>query len=85
MIMESLIRLPKQFGAAIRRERRRQGLTQKELGDKISTRQATISSLEAGAAKVHLETTLKVLAALDCELVMRPRTKAPWDELAGKK
>jgi len=81
--MESIIRLPKQLGAAIRRERRRQGLTQKQLGDKISTRQATISSLEAGETSTQLDTVLKVMVALNMELVIRPRTKADWDKMVG--
>jgi len=81
--MESIIRLPKQLGAAIRRERRCQGLTQKQLGDKISTRQATISSLEAGETSTQLDTVLKVMVALNMELVIRPRTKADWDKMAG--
>lgn len=82
-MVETIARLPKQLGAAIRRERRRQRLTQKQLSDKTRIRQATISLLESGECSAQLDTLLRILSALDMELVVRERTKADWDKLPG--
>mgnify|MGYP002624958058 CR=1 FL=1 len=49
-------------------------LTQAELGDRASLRQPTISNLEKG--KGHINTLLRVLSALDLELVVRPKKTA---------
>jgi HTH-type transcriptional regulator/antitoxin HipB len=72
--MDQLARSPKQVGAALRRRRRALKLTQTELATQASLRQATISSAEAGEP-MQIETLLDLLAALDLELVIRPRTK----------
>ena len=74
--MEQIARTPKQVAAAVRRIRRQQGMTQSQLGKKINLRQATISKLEAGEEATLLQTLLDTLAALNLELVIRPRTKA---------
>lgn len=73
--MNSIARTPKQIGDAIRRQRRKLGLNQSELGEKTQLRQATISAVENGEAGTQLRTLCDVLAALDLELVIRPRTK----------
>jgi len=73
--MENIARTPEQIAAIVRRERRRQGLTQQQLGAKIKLRQATISKLESGKAGVQLQTLLDVTRALKLELVIQPRTK----------
>jgi HTH-type transcriptional regulator/antitoxin HipB len=78
--MDQASRTPKQIGAALRRYRKVHNLTQGELGAKINKRQATISALEAGEGGT-LETLLAVLAALELELVIRPRTKASITDL----
>lgn len=74
--MDQLVRTARQMGAVLRRERKRRGLSQVHLGEQIHRRQATISKLEAGEPATRLQTLLDVLAALDLELVIRPRTKA---------
>lgn len=74
--MEQIARTTKQVAAAVRRIRRQQGMTQSQLGKKINLRQATISKLEAGEEATLLQTLLDTLAALNLELVIRPRTKA---------
>lgn len=43
--------------------------------DNIHLRQATVSRLEAGAPAIQLRTLMSALAALDLELVVRPRSK----------
>ena len=50
-------------------------MTQIELGEKVGLSQKTISSLEAGAPGVKLQTLLDVLVALDLELVVQQRSK----------
>jgi len=74
--MEQIARTTKQLAAFIRRTRRQQGLTQAQLGGKVKLRQATISKLEAGEGEILLQTFMDVLAALNLELVIRPRTTA---------
>jgi HTH-type transcriptional regulator/antitoxin HipB len=81
--MATIARLPKQLGAEIRKERKRQGLTQKQLGEQTRIRQATISQLESGEAGAQLDTVLRILSALNMELVVRERTSADWDTIPG--
>lgn len=73
--MDQIARTPKQIGNALRRRRRTLDLTQKGLGDKTTLRQATISTMEKGEPGTQLRTLFDVLAALDLEIVIRPRTK----------
>lgn len=74
--MEQMARTAAQIGAALRRRRRSQSLTQADVGTRTHLRQGTISRLENGEPKTQLKTLVDVLAALDLELVIRPRTKA---------
>jgi HTH-type transcriptional regulator / antitoxin HipB len=76
----SAARTPKQLGATLRRYRKQRDLTQIDLSNRINKRQATISTLE-GVGSGTLETLYTVLAALDLELVIRPRSKAAGAEL----
>jgi HTH-type transcriptional regulator / antitoxin HipB len=77
--MDSMARTPKQIGAVVQRQRRQSKLTQSQLGAKIKLRQATVSKLEVGAP-ILLGTLLDVLAALNLEMVIRPRTQgSPQD------
>ena len=48
---------------------------------KVQFRQATISNLEVGKAGTRVCTLLDVLAALDLEIVVRPRTKGSTAEI----
>lgn len=74
-----IARTPVQFGNHIRERRRELGLTQEKLAAKIGLRQRTVSDIERSAA-ARLDTVLRALAALDLELVIRPRTKgSPQD------
>jgi len=74
--MTIIIRTAKQAGAAIRRFRRQKNFTQTELGEAMHARQATVSKLEAGEPATQLRTLMDALAALDLELVVRPRSSA---------
>jgi HTH-type transcriptional regulator / antitoxin HipB len=73
--MDQIARTRQQMGAILQRQRRKLGQTQHSLGSRIRHRQATISKLEAGGPGTSLDTLLDVLAALNLELVVRPRTK----------
>jgi HTH-type transcriptional regulator/antitoxin HipB len=72
--METIARTPLQLGNYIRERRRELGLTQEKLAAKVGVRQRTVSDIETSAA-VRFDTVLRTLAALDLELVIRPRTK----------
>jgi HTH-type transcriptional regulator/antitoxin HipB len=72
--MEAIARTPLQLANSIRERRRQLGLTQDELAAKIGMRQRTVSDVETSVA-TRVDTLLRILAALDLELVVRPRTK----------
>jgi HTH-type transcriptional regulator/antitoxin HipB len=77
--INKIARTPLQLGNYIRERRRELGLTQEKLPAKIGVRQPTVSDIEKSAA-ARLDTVLRALAALDLELVIRPRTKgSPQD------
>ncbi|WP_138379464.1 helix-turn-helix domain-containing protein [Luteithermobacter gelatinilyticus] len=80
---EQIARSEKQLGAILRRVRKQRGLTQSQLGEKIHLRQATISKLEDGAPATQLATVIAALAALDLELVVRPRSQAKPEDIEG--
>jgi len=70
-----LARDSKQIGNIIRRARKKQGLTQSQLGDKAGLRQATISQIESGNPSARIDTLLQLFAALDLELRVAERSK----------
>ena len=74
--MEQIARTSRQIGAALRRRRRSMNLRQSDIGSRTSLRQATISALENGEARTQLRTLIRVLTALDLELVVRERSNA---------
>lgn len=76
-----IARSEKQLGAILRRQRKHSSMTQVDLGEKIHMRQATISKLEDGAPATQLRVLIATLAALDLELVVRPRSKGSGDEI----
>lgn len=72
---EQIARTPKQLGSLLRQRRIELRLTQGALASRIGLRQSTLSELETSARNVRTGTLLSALAALDLELVIRPRTK----------
>jgi HTH-type transcriptional regulator/antitoxin HipB len=71
---EQVIRAPAQLGVLLRGVRRLQGLSQQELALKAGgTSQARFSQLELQPGRFTVERVLLILAALDLELVVRPR------------
>ncbi len=73
--MGDLARDPRQIGNLIRRVRKNQGLSQTQLGEQAGLRQETISLIETGNQSTTMETILSVLAALDLEFRIVPRSK----------
>lgn len=72
--MSDLARSPHQIGNLVRRQRRRLGLSQMQLGEKAGLRQATVSLIETGNPAVRIDTLLTLLAALDLEFQIAPRS-----------
>lgn len=75
--MNQIARTAKQVGVAVRRHRRALGWSQSDLGSKAGLRQATISTLESGESGTRLRTLVNVMAALELEMVIQDRSKAP--------
>ena len=73
--MTDLARNPKQIGNVIQHARKKQGLNQTKLGTKAGLRQETNSLIETGNPATKLETILGVLAALNLEFRIVPRSK----------
>ena len=81
--MEQVTRNTKQVGEALRRVRRKGKLSQRQLGEKVGVRQATISSIEGGEPGTQLRTLMDVLAALGLELVIRERGSGMTEDIEG--
>jgi HTH-type transcriptional regulator / antitoxin HipB len=71
--VQTLIRSPKVLGNAIQRARKKQNLSQAQLGEIVGLRQAAISQIERGHASLKLDNLLTLLAALNLELTIGPR------------
>ena len=71
---EQVIRAPAQLGMLLRGARRERGMSQQELALKAGgTSQARLSQLESQPGRLTVERLLLILAALDLEVVVRPR------------
>lgn len=78
----SIARSPQQVGRLIQRFRHARGLTQVQLADLSGLRQEMISRIETGQGGVALATVCDVLAALDLELTLAPRSKSSEADIA---
>ena len=75
---EQVIHAPSQLAQLLVGLRRQRGLSQKLLAQKAGgLSQARLSALELHPGRFTLERLLLILAALDLELVVRPRRSAP--------
>ena len=71
---EQVIQAPPQLGVLLRGARRQRGMSQQELALKAGgTSQNRLSELELQPGRFTVERLLLILAALDLELVVRPR------------
>lgn len=82
--MNDLARDPRQIGALIRRARKNLRLSQQQLGEQTGLRQETISLIETGNPATRIETLLAVLAALDLEFQIAPRSKGWGREIENQ-
>jgi len=74
---EQIIRIPAQLAQLLIGLRRQQGLSQVALAQKAGgISQARLSALELHPGRFTLERLLLILAALDLELVVRPRRRS---------
>lgn len=80
-MLDAIARNEKQIGAILRPARRKAGLTQEALGDRVHLRQGTISHLEAGKPAVRLRTLMATLSSLGLEIVVRRRSHADFEDL----
>jgi len=67
------IKTPQQLGAVLEGYRRDSGLTQTQVGSKVGLAQSVVSLLEKSPERAGLSRIFKLLAALDLEIVVRPR------------
>ncbi|GGD70197.1 helix-turn-helix domain-containing protein [Lacimicrobium alkaliphilum] len=66
---------PEQLSTYIKEQRKKAGMTQKQVSDRVGIRIATISDFENKPESCKLETFFKILAALDLQLDVTPRGK----------
>jgi HTH-type transcriptional regulator/antitoxin HipB len=71
--MDQIVFSPKSLGSALKRQRRLKKLSQNEAGAPFKLDQTTVSSLEQGAPGTRLETLFRMLAALNLEMIIRPK------------
>jgi transcriptional regulator with XRE-family HTH domain len=71
--MEAGMTVARQFGKNLRRERKRAGLSQEEVGFRSSLHRTEVGLLERGARVPRIDTLIKLAAALgvriDCALL----------------
>jgi HTH-type transcriptional regulator/antitoxin HipB len=67
------IKTPEQLGAVLQGYRRDRKLTQQRVGAKVGLAQKAVSKMELAPGRAGLSQVFKLLAALDLELVIRPR------------
>ncbi|MGR4863175.1 helix-turn-helix domain-containing protein [Caulobacter sp. LARHSG274] len=80
--MSLIARSPKQIGSIIQNLRQRRGLTQGQLAQLAGARQEMVSIIERGHPGAKLSLIFDLLAALDLELSLQPRSKAAATEVA---
>ena len=71
------IRSPRELGGFLRDARRKAGLSQTELANRLHTSQKWISTVENGKATAEMGMVLRVLEVLGVELSLRIATPEP--------
>ncbi|EAT17040.1 helix-turn-helix domain-containing protein [Desulfuromonas acetoxidans] len=64
---------PQSLGLILRAARKRKGLSQTKAGKSVGIDQPTLSKIERGESNARLDTLFRLLAALDMELIIKPR------------
>ncbi|MBW2465503.1 MAG: helix-turn-helix transcriptional regulator [Deltaproteobacteria bacterium] len=65
------------LGRALRDARRRLQLSQSEVAARSGVRQATISNIEQGVTRATFATVLRVMSAVELELIIKSRRTPP--------
>lgn len=73
--MNQIARTPKDIGNVLRNVRKAKRLTQAELASRAGVWQRTVSNIETSATGAKLDTVFELLAALDLEFRIVPRSK----------
>lgn len=73
--MDQIARTTKDLGHALRHMRKAKGLTQAELASRAGIWQRTVSNIETSTSGAKVDTIFDLLAALDLELHIVPRSK----------
>lgn len=73
--MDRIARTTKDLGQTLRAARKAKGLTQAELAARAGIWQRTVSNIETSASGAKVDTIFDLLAALDLELHILPRSK----------
>jgi HTH-type transcriptional regulator/antitoxin HipB len=79
--MDQIARTTKDLGQALRAARKAKGLTQAELAARAGIWQRTVSNIETGTSGAKVDTIFDLLAALDLELRIVPRSKMTQRDL----
>ncbi|WP_157271846.1 helix-turn-helix domain-containing protein [Azohydromonas aeria] len=70
--MDFVIRLSEQLGTQLKSLRKQRGLSQEELGARLSVSQGRIAQIEAQPGSVSLDQILRLLQALEAQMLVRP-------------
>ena len=74
--MDHTIKTASQLGQALKSCRKERGLTQEALGTKVGLLQTDVSSMERDPGRSSSERLLRLLSALDMEIVLRDKRQA---------
>ncbi|PTW99243.1 helix-turn-helix domain-containing protein [Pararhodobacter aggregans] len=79
--MDQIARTTKDLGNALRQARKARGLTQSELASRAGIWQRTVSNIETSTSGAKVDTIFDLLAALDLEIHIVPRSKIALADL----
>jgi HTH-type transcriptional regulator / antitoxin HipB len=79
--MDQIARTAKDIGNVLRKARKAQNLTQADLAARAGIWQRTVSNIETSTSEAKVDTIFDLLAALDLELHIVPRSKMTPGEL----
>jgi HTH-type transcriptional regulator/antitoxin HipB len=80
--MDSFARSPRQLGVLIRYHRKARGFSQTQLADLAGLRQEMVSKIESGAPGSRIAAIYDLMAALDLDMTLTPRTRSTSADIA---
>ena len=81
--MDHTIHLAGQLGQHLKSLRHTRGLTQAELGKRLGVGQVRIAEIEKDPAAISVDQLVKLLAALDTQVILRPKPSTQPARAAG--